>query len=129
MKYRAKVTKVNKKNGTIKVSCPNVWGSQESPWCYPCVPFIHKAYTLYPSSAEDKCKCTVRIPGCDGEGKSSQTVNVNCKPKCKLKIIVRLPKVGENVWIEFEQDDVHSTPIYVGTWGDDKFWQSVWLED
>lgn len=125
MKYRAKVTKVNKKNGTIKVSCPNVWGSQESPWCYPCVPFIHKALVSSPSA---KCSGTVRVPGCDGEGKGSQTLNVNCKPKCDLKIIVRLPKVGENVWIEFEQDDTMSTPIYVGTWGDDKFWQSVWLE-
>lgn len=126
MKYRAQVTKVNKKNGTIKVKCPNVWGNQESPWCYPCVPFMHKAYTLFPSKAEDKCKCTVNIPGCDH---GASTLNVNCKPKCTLKIIVRLPKEGENVWIEFEQDDTMSTPIYVGTWGDDEFWKSVWLED
>lgn len=82
MKYRAQVTKVNKKNGTIKVKCPNVWGNQESPWCYPCVPFVYKD-------------------------------------------LVRLPKEKENVWIEFEQDDTMSTPIYVGTWGDDEFWASV----
>ena len=36
-KYRAFVTKTNDGNsrGRIKVSCPSVYGTSESPWCEP----------------------------------------------------------------------------------------------
>lgn len=39
-KYRAIVSKVAdpEKRGRIKVSCPSVYGTFESPWCLPCVP-------------------------------------------------------------------------------------------
>ena len=126
MKYRAIVTQVGTK-GRIKVKCPDVWDKQESPWCYPCIPFLNLAFQpkTKKNVDNDECKCSVRIPGCEH---GSQLIKVNCKEKCKLKYVIRLPKVGEYVWLEFEKDDVNSTPIYVGTWGDEEFWEKIEAE-
>ena len=126
MKYRAIVTQVGTK-GRIKVECPDVWDKQESPWCYPCIPFLNLAFQPKTKKNVDKgeCKCSVRIPGCEH---GSRLIKVNCKEKCKLKYVIRLPEVGEYVWLEFEKDDVNSTPIYVGTWGDEEFWEKIEAE-
>ena len=126
MKYRAIVTQVGTK-GRIKVKCPDVWDEQESPWCYPCIPFLNLAFQpkTKKNVDEDECKCSVRIPGCEH---GSKLIKVNCKEKCKLKYVIRLPEVGEYVWLEFEKDDVNSTPIYVGTWGDEEFWEKIEAE-
>lgn len=201
MKYRAVVTKVGTK-GRIKVKCPDVWDKQESPWCYPCIPFLNLAYQpktkrnvdeeskyhvripkdLYesekvkvPSNKEiqdlieeskdnDKDENDKEPPGgsapvipggsapveppstkpvetpVDPEeeesneytlmkpNKASKNLKVNASEKCKLRYVIRLPEEGEYVWLEFEKDDVNSTPIYVGTWGDDEFWEKIEAE-
>lgn len=193
MKYRAVVTKVGTK-GRIKVKCPDVWDKQESPWCYPCIPFLNLAYQpktkrnvdeesrysvgipvdLYQSETlklpdvdsklgdlRDEMKeliegikgsskadndkeppgssAPVEPPTEPGEekgteytlmkpNKTSKTLKVDASEKCNLKYVIRLPEVGEYVWLEFEKDDVNSTPIYVGTWGDEEFWEKVEAE-
>ena len=196
MKYRAVVTKVGTK-GRIKVKCPDVWDKQESPWCYPCIPFLNLAYQpktkrnvdeeskyhvripkdLYqseklkvPSKKEiqdlieeskenDKDENDKEPPGGSSPGevvkppstkpvetpvdpeeeeskkytlmkpnKASKNLKVNASEKCKLRYVIRLPEEGEYVWLEFEKDDVNSTPIYVGTWGDDEFWEKIEAE-
>ena len=215
MKYRAVVTKVGTK-GRIKVKCPDVWDKQESPWCYPCIPFLNLAYQPKTKrNVDEESKYNVRIPkdlykseklkvpdvdskldskieelmdeikelieeskGNDkddedkddendkeppggsspGEvvkppggsapvepptepeeekgkeytlmkpNKASKNLKVNASEKCKLRYVIRLPEEGEYVWLEFEKDDVNSTPIYVGTWGDDEFWEEIEAE-
>ena len=221
MKYRAVVTKVGTK-GRIKVKCPDVWDKQESPWCYPCIPFLNLAYQPKTKrNVDEESKYNVRIPkdlyqseklkvpdvdskldskieelmdeikklieeskGNDkdeddkeppggsspGEvvkppstkpvetpieppggsapvepptepeeekgkeytlmkpNKASKNLKVNASEKCKLRYVIRLPEEGEYVWLEFEKDDVNSTPIYVGTWGDDEFWEKIEAE-
>ena len=215
MKYRAVVTKVGTK-GRIKVKCPDVWDKQESPWCYPCIPFLNLAYQpktkrnvdeeskynvripkdLYKSekikvpdadsNLDSKLEDLMRevkklieeskesnkkptgskpvkppsskpvetptIPGGSSPGevvkppstkpeeekgkeytlmkpnKASKNLKVNASEKCKLRYVIRLPEEGEYVWLEFEKDDVNSTPIYVGTWGDDEFWEKIEAE-
>ena len=185
MKYRAIVTKVGTK-GRIKVKCPDVWDKQESPWCYPCIPFLNLAYQPKTKrNVDEESKYNVRIPKdlyesekvkvpskkeiqdlieeskendkdeddkepsggsapvetlVDPEeeeskgytlmkpNKASKNLKVNASEKCKLRYVIRLPEEGEYVWLEFEKDDVNSTPIYVGTWGDEEFWKKVELE-
>ena len=179
MKYRAIVTQVGSK-GRIKVKCPDVWDKQESPWCYPCIPFLNLAYQPKTKrNVDEESKYHVRIPAdlyqsekfkvpsteeikdlieeskdSDKESPSTEPVETPVKPKggkgneytfmkpntagrnlkvtacekCNLKYVIRLPEVGEYVWLEFEKDDVNSTPIYVGTWGDEEFWKKVELE-
>ena len=62
MKYRAVVTKVGTK-GRIKVKCPDVWDKQESPWCYPCIPFLNLAYQPKTKrNVDEESKYNVRIP-------------------------------------------------------------------
>lgn len=203
MKYRAVVTKVGTK-GRIKVKCPDVWDKQESPWCYPCIPFLNLAYQPKTKrNVDEESKYNVRIPkdlyqseklkvpdvdsklnskieelmdeikelieeskGNDKDdedkddendkeppggsapvepptepeeekgkeytlmkpNKASKNLKVNASEKCKLRYVIRLPEEGEYVWLEFEKDDVNSTPIYVGTWGDDEFWEEIEAE-
>ena len=203
MKYRAVVTKVGTK-GRIKVKCPDVWDKQESPWCYPCIPFLNLSYQPKTKrNVDEESKYNVRIPkdlyqseklkvpdvdsklnskieelmdeikklieeskGNDKDdedkddendkeppggsapvepptkpeeekgteytlmkpNKTSKNLKVNASEKCKLRYVIRLPEVGEYVWLEFEKDDVNSTPIYVGTWGDEEVWKKVELE-
>ena len=215
MKYRAVVTKVGTK-GRIKVKCPDVWDKQESPWCYPCIPFLNLSYQPKTKrNVDEESRYSVRIPkdlyqseklkvpdvdsklnskieelmdeikelieeskGNDkddedkddendkeppggsspGEvvkppggsapvepptepeeekgkeytlmkpNKASKNLKVNASEKCKLRYVIRLPEEGEYVWLEFEKDDVNSTPIYVGTWGDDEFWEEIEAE-
>ena len=211
MKYRAVVTKVGTK-GRIKVKCPDVWDKQESPWCYPCIPFLNLAYQPKTKrNVDEESKYNVRIPkdlykseklkvpdvdsklnskieelmdeikelieeskGNDKDDedkddendkeppggsapveppstkpvetptepeeekgkeytlmkpkKASKNLKVNASEKCKLRYVIRLPEEGEYVWLEFEKDDVNSTPIYVGTWGDDEFWEKIEAE-
>ena len=201
MKYRAIVTQVGTK-GRIKVKCPDVWDKQESPWCYPCIPFLNLAYQPKTKrNVDEESKYHVRIPKdlyesekvkvpskkeiqdlieeskdndkdendkeppggsapvipggsapveppstkpvetpVDPEeeeskeytlmkpNKASKNLKVNASEKCKLRYVIRLPEVGEYVWLEFEKDDVNSTPIYVGTWGDDEFWEKIEAE-
>lgn len=38
---------------------------------------------------------------------------------------VRLPKLGESVWIELTHNNV---PVYVGTWGGEELWKSLYVE-
>lgn len=193
MKYRAVVTKVGTK-GRIKVKCPDVWDKQESPWCYPCIPFLNLAYQPKTKrNVDEESKYHVRIPKdlyesekvkvpskkeiqdlieeskendkdendkeppggsapveppstkpvetpVDPEeeeskgytlmkpNKAGKNLKVNASEKCKLRYVIRLPEEGEYVWLEFEKDDVNSTPIYVGTWGDDEFWEEIEAE-
>lgn len=179
MKYRAIVTQVGSK-GRIKVKCPDVWDKQESPWCYPCIPFLNLAYQPKTKrNVDEESKYNVRIPKDlyesekvkvpsnkeiqdlieeskendtespstksvetlidpeEGESneytlmkpnKSGKNLKVNASEKCKLRYVIRLPEEGEYVWLEFEKDDVNSTPIYVGTWGDDEFWEKIEAE-
>lgn len=179
MKYRAIVTQVGTK-GRIKVKCPDVWDKQESPWCYPCIPFLNLAYQPKTKrNVDEESKYHVRIPKDlyesekvkvpsnkeiqdlieeskenDTESPSTKSVEtlidpeeeesneytlmkpnkagknlkVNASEKCKLRYVIRLPEEGEYVWLEFEKDDVNSTPIYVGTWGDDEFWEEIEAE-
>lgn len=196
MKYRAIVTQVGTK-GRIKVKCPDVWDKQESPWCYPCIPFLNLSYQPKTKrNVDEESKYHVRIPkdlyesekvkvpskkeiqdlieeskendkdengkeppggSAPGEvvkppstkpvetpvdpeeeeskgytlmkpNKASKNLKVNASEKCKLRYVIRLPEEGEYVWLEFEKDDVNSTPIYVGTWGDDEFWEEIEAE-
>ena len=94
-KYRAKVLKVDKSTKKIKVKCEDIYGGYESPWCTPCIPFI-----------EITSKSTTTV-----NEEHSHTVTI----KPNQYEINLLPKVGENVWIEFEQGIV-TKPIWCGTW-------------
>ena len=154
MKYRAIVAQVGTK-GRIKVKCPDVWDKQESPWCYPCIPFLNLAYQPKTKrNVDEESKYHVRIPAdlyksetieiSDTESPKAKTggssytfmkpntagrnLKVTACEKCNLKYVIRLPEVGEYVWLEFEKDDVNSTPIYVGTWGDEEFWEKIEAE-
>ena len=209
MKYRAIVTQVGTK-GRIKVKCPDVWDKQESPWCYPCIPFLNLSYQPKTKrNVDEESRYSVRIPKdlyqseklkvpdvdsklnskieelmdeikalieeskdndkdendkeppgssapvepTDPPGssapvepptepgeekgteytlmkpnKTGKNLKVNASEKCKLRYVIRLPEVGEYVWLEFEKDDVNSTPIYVGTWGDEGFGKKVEAE-
>ena len=153
MKYRAIVTKVGTK-GRIKVKCPDVWDKQESPWCYPCIPFLNLAYQPKTKrNVDEESRYSIRIPsdlyqsetltipGANAPeaipgteytimkpNATGTSLKVTASEKCNLKYVIRLPEVGEYVWLEFEKDDVNSTPIYVGTWGDEEFWEKVEAE-
>ena len=153
MKYRAVVTQVGTK-GRIKVKCPDVWDKQESPWCYPRIPFLNLSYQPKTKrNVDEESKYHVRIPAdlyqsetveiTDSESPKARAggsytfmkpntagrnLKVTACEKCNLKYVIRLPEVGEYVWLEFEKDDVNSTPIYVGTWGDDEFWAKIEAE-
>ena len=96
-KYRAKVLKVDKSTKKIKVKCEDIYGDYESPWCTPCIPFI-----------EITSKSTTKEAG-----DPSHTHKVEIKPT--QHEINLLPKVGDNVWIEFEQGII-TKPIWCGTW-------------
>lgn len=94
-KYRAKVTKVDKGTGKVRVECKDIYGKYESPWCTACIPFI---------------EITSKSETAVANGHSHK---ITIQPK--QHEIDLLPKVGNNVWIEFEQGDVNK-PIWCGTW-------------
>ena len=85
----------DKSTKKIKVKCEDIYGDYESPWCTPCIPFI-----------EITSKSTTTV-----NEEHSHTVTI----KPNQYEINLLPKVGENVWIEFEQGIV-TKPIWCGTW-------------
>ena len=88
-KYRAKVVKVE---GTkVKVKCERVFGEYESTWCIPCVPLVLKEEKFF-----------YKMKGSE-ENHSHE-----------LKKVLRVPEVGEEIWIEFEEGDPDK-PIWVGT--------------
>ena len=51
-----------------------------------------------------------------------------CYPCIPLGFEYHIPQVGQMVWIEFEKDDISSTPIYVGTWGEQDKWIKIYEE-
>ena len=97
-KYRAIVTKVeeDKINTRIQVKCPKVLGDSPSAWCLPCIPFI---------DLEKKFLYEFKVSGSSDD--HSHTT--------KRELPLRVPKVGDPVWIEFEGGNL-SNPIWLGTW-------------
>lgn len=93
-KYRAKVLKVDTSKGKLKVKCEEIYGDCESPWCTPCLPFI---------------KIISKSTTGESQG-HTHYIHIE-----KDHTIDLLPKVGDNVWIEFEKGDSHH-PVWTGTW-------------
>lgn len=93
-KYRAIITKVEEEDNRatrVKVKCPKVYGDGESTWCYPCIPFI-----LIP-------QVFIEMIG-----------SVDTHDHERMGALLP-PKVGDPVWIEFEEGDL-GKPIWCGTW-------------
>lgn len=88
-KYLAKVVKVN--GDKVKVKCEKVYGDYESAWCRPCVPLVLEEEKFF-----------YKMKGTNDEHSH------------ELKKVLRVPKVGEEIWIEFEEGDP-TKPIWVGT--------------
>lgn len=88
-KYLAKVVKIQGNN--VKVKCEKVYGDYESGWCRPCVPLVLKEEKFF-----------YKQVGSDHEHSH------------ELKKVLRVPEVGEEIWIEFEEGDPDK-PIWVGT--------------
>lgn len=69
----------------------------------------HKAIVFDINDPEKRGRIKVKCPSVIGDATSAW---------CEALVIgndLHIPKVGDGVWVEFEQGDINS-PIYVGSW-------------
>lgn len=96
MLYRGKCTNINDPEGLhrIKLLVPQVLGTNESSWAWPCFP---------PGWTEELLATGGGHAQFSGSGVHSHV------------LVRKTPKVGDGVWVMFEADDI-TKPVWMGVW-------------